>query len=104
MHSMLPLRRIGVLVAALFATACSQTPQNDQRQGDARIERTDKEFDIDAGIKRIAIDNPWGEINIRSRDEREVGVHAVIPHLPPKFANVEFKTRRDGDTFNIDVV
>jgi len=104
MHSMIPLRRIGVLVAALFATACSQTPQNNQQQGDARIERTDKEFDIDAGIKRVAIDNPWGEIIVKSRDEREVGVHAVVQHLPPKFANVEFETHRDGDTLNIDVV
>ena len=33
------------------------------------------------------------------RDEREIGMHAVIQHLPPKFANVEFRTRAEGDTF-----
>lgn len=70
---------------------------------EARIERLDKAFDLDADIKRVAIDNPWGEINVRSRDEREVGVHAVIQHLPPKFANVEFKTHSEGDTFYLDV-
>jgi hypothetical protein len=72
--------------------------------GDVRIERTDKELDLDAGIKRIAIDNPWGEINVRGRDEREVGIHAVIQRLPPQFANVTFQSHRDGDTLRIDVV
>jgi hypothetical protein len=104
MHSIIPLRHVGVLVAALLATACSQTSQNNAERGDVRIERTDKAFDLDASIKRVAIDNPWGEINIRSRDEREIGVHAVIQHLPPKFANVEFKTHRENDTLHIDVV
>jgi len=104
MHSILTLRRIGVLVFALFATACSQTPQSANQRTDVRIERIDKDFDLATDIKRIAIDNPWGEINIRSRDEREIGIHTVIQHLPPKFANVDFKTRRDGDTLHIDVV
>jgi hypothetical protein len=104
MHSIIPLRRLGVLLAALLASACSQTPQNDERRGDVRIERTDKEFDLDTGIKRVAIDNPWGEINIRSRDEREIGLHAVIQRLPPKFANVEFRSHRENDTLHIDIV
>jgi hypothetical protein len=104
MHPTISPRRFGVLLAALLASACSQPPQNSDPRGDVRIERTDKEFDLDAGIKRIAIDNPWGEINIRSRDEREIGVHAVIQHLPPKFANVAFRTRREGDTLHLDVV
>jgi hypothetical protein len=104
MPSINTLRRAGVLVAALLASACSQTPQHAHERTDVRIERTDEEFDLDSGIKRVAIDNPWGEINIRGRDEREVGIHAVIQHLPPKFANVGFKTRREGDTLHIDVV
>ena len=86
MHPLTLLRRVGVVAAALLAAACSPTAQNDART-DVRIERLDKSFDLDAAIKRVAIDNPWGEINVRSGDEREVGVHAVIQHLPPKFAN-----------------
>jgi len=39
MHSILTLRRIGVLVFALFATACSQTPQSANQRTDVRIER-----------------------------------------------------------------
>ena len=97
-------RIAGVLAVALLAGACSQSPKNADTHGEARVERIDKEFDLDTGIKRVAIDNPWGEINIRSRDEREIGMHAVIQHLPPKFANVEFRTRAEGDTFHIDVV
>lgn len=104
MHSILTLRRAGVLVAALLATACSQTPRNMETRSEARIERTDKEVDLASGVTRVAIDNPWGEINIRSRDEREVGIHAVIQHLPPKFANVAFKTHTEGDTLHIDVI
>jgi hypothetical protein len=104
MHSILTPGRAGVLVAALLAAACSQTPQNTDTQADARIERTDKELDLASDTRRVAIDNPWGEINIRSRDEREIGIHAVIQHLPPRFANVEFRTHRDGDTLHIDVV
>jgi hypothetical protein len=104
MHSIFTPRRVGVLVAALLATACSQTPQDANQRTDVRIERTDKELDLASDIKRVAIDNPWGEINIRSRDEREIGIHAVIQHLPPKFANVEFNTHREGDTLHIDVI
>ncbi|MET0230941.1 MAG: hypothetical protein ABW186_08440, partial [Rhodanobacteraceae bacterium] len=70
----------------------------------ARIDRVDTEFEIDSGVTRIAIDNPWGEINLRGRDEREVGIHAVIQHLPPAFAEVKFESHRDGDTLRIVVV
>jgi hypothetical protein len=104
MPSILMLGRAGVLAAALLATACSQTSQNTNGRTDVRIERLDKEYDLASEIKHVAIDNPWGEINIRGRDERELGMHAVIQHLPPKFANVDFKTHREGDTLHIDVV
>jgi hypothetical protein len=95
-------RFLAPLLFLLIAGCSNPNPQ--QAVGDARIERTDTEFDLDADIKRVAIDNPWGEINIRSRDEREVGIHAVIQHLPPKFANVAFKSHREGATLQIDVV
>lgn len=104
MPSIITPRVAGVLVAALLAGACSKPQQNTDTRTDVRIERTDKAFDLDSGIKRVAIDNPWGEINIKGRDEREVGIHAVIQHLPPKFANVEFRTHTESDTFHIDIV
>ena len=98
------LRRMGVLACALLAGACATTADAPQMRDGARIERTDKEFDIAKGITRIAIDNPWGEINVRSRDEREVGIHAVIQRLPPQFPKVEFRSSREGDTLRIEVV
>jgi hypothetical protein len=104
MQSIITPRVAGVLLAALLAGACSKQQPNTDTRTDVRIERTDKEFDLDTAIKRVAIDNPWGEINVKGRDEHEVGIHAVIQHLPPKFANVEFKTHSEGDTLHIDVV
>jgi len=104
MPSIATPRIAGVLAALLLASACSPSPKNADTRTDVRIERTDKEFDLDATTKRVAIDNPWGEINVKGRDEREVGIHAVIQHLPPKFANVAFKSHTEGDTLHIDVV
>ena len=89
---------------ALFTSSCTMTDHKSDVKAGARIERTDKEFDIADGVTRIAIDNPWGEINVRGRDEREVGIHAVIQRMPPQFPKVEFKSRRDGDTLRIEVV
>jgi hypothetical protein len=97
------LRRIGVLVFLVFVVSCSKE-QPTLEKGGARIDRVDTEFDIDDGVTRIAIDNPWGEINVRGRDEREVGIHAVIQHLPPAFSEVKFESHRDGDTLRIEVV
>jgi hypothetical protein len=102
------LRRIcvlsSVLSAALLAGACTPAPQTSENRSEVRIERTDKEFDIGRDITRIAIDNPWGEINVRGRDEREVAIHAVVQRMPPAFPKVEFNSRRDGDTLHIEVM
>ena len=98
------LRRIGAFACALFASACTPMSQVPATRSDVHIERTDKEFDIGRDITRIAIDNPWGEINVRGRDEREVGIHAVVQRMPPRFPDVEFRSRRDGDTLRIEVV
>jgi hypothetical protein len=103
MKPLLLLRQIGAVLLLSLATACSQTPPT-QTRGGARIDRIDREFEITDGITRIAIDNPWGEINVRGRDEREVGLHAVIQHLPPVYPDVKFESHRDGDTLRIVVV
>jgi len=96
---------IRVVIIGMSLAGCARdSSRSDVRQATVRIERIDKEFDLASVVKRVAIDNPWGEINIRSRDEREIGIHAVIQHLPPKFANVEFNTHREGDTLHIDVI
>jgi hypothetical protein len=97
------LRGIGIVLALLVVAGCSGESPTAQRGG-ARVDRVDREFEIADGITRIAIDNPWGEINIRGRDEREVGIHAVIQHLPPTFPEVKFESHRDGDTLCIAVV
>ena len=98
------LGRTGLLACVLLAGACAHTDDAPQMRGGARIERADKEFDIPTGVTRIAIDNPWGEINVRSRDEREVGIHAVIQRLPPQFPEVEFRSKREDETLRIEVV
>jgi hypothetical protein len=97
------LRLIGVFGGALLAAACSPNAHTPEKRSDVRIERVDKEFDIASGVTRIAIDNPWGEINVRGSDEREVGIHAVVQRMPPAFPKVEFRSRRDGDTLRIEV-
>jgi hypothetical protein len=97
--------RAAALALSGLLAACTTQPRapNGAPQSDVRVERTDSNFDIDAGVTRIAIDNPWGEINVRGRDEREVGIHAVIQRLPPGFPKVGFRSRREGDTLHIDV-
>ena len=94
----------GAVAIALFIAGCTTTDHQPDVKSGVRIERVDKEFDIAGGITRVAINNPWGEINVRGRDEREVGIHAVIQRMPPQFPKVEFKSRRDGDTLRIEVV
>ena len=93
-----------LLSLVLAACAVESKKSTPERHADVRIERADKEFDIPTGVTRIAIDNPWGEINVRSRDEREVGIHAVIQRLPPQFPEVEFRSKREGETLRIEVV
>jgi hypothetical protein len=101
MHSIDRLRFIGVFACALVVGACASTEPS--TRGGARIERIDREFEIAKDITRVAIDNPWGEINVRGHDEREVGIHAVIQRLPPRFPKVEFRSRREGDTLRIEI-
>jgi len=103
MHAILLLRRFAAVALAAFVTSCT-APVPTMDSSNARIDRVDKEFDIAPDITRIAIDNPWGEINVRGRDERDVGIHAVIQRMPPTFPKVEFRTRRERDTLHIDVV
>jgi len=104
MQSTHVLRRIGALACALLASACAPTSQTPKNRSDVQIERTDKEFDIGHDVARIAIDNPWGEINVRGRDEREVAIHAVLQRMPPRYPNVQIRSHRDGDTLKIEVV
>jgi hypothetical protein len=91
-----------MLAALAGCTSSMRAP--DRTQADVRIERIDKEFDIAHDVTRVAIDNPWGEINVRSRDEREVGIHAVLQRMPPAYPSLHFRTHRDGATLRIDVV
>jgi hypothetical protein len=106
MSMRLPIRLLCVGVAVLVLAACAAPAPTATRATatDAvHTERTDQEFDLDASIMRVAIDNPWGEINIRARDEREVGIHAVIQRKGPRYAKPTFRSRREGDTLHIEI-
>jgi len=96
---------VAALTAALLS-ACA-TPSHVTAPASApnevRTERTNKAFDLDASITRVAIDNPWGEINVRGRDEREVGIHAVIQRNAPRYAKPVLRSHREGDTLHIDI-
>jgi|GEM_PF-4270164 len=70
---------------------------------DVRLERSDQAFALGRDVVRVEIDNPWGEITLRNRDERELGVHAVIQCLPPAFAPAALRTRRDRGTLRVAV-
>jgi len=94
-------RRLCILALALVAGACATTARVPSPDANVRIDRIDQKFDLDAKIARIAIDNPWGEINVRGRDEREVGIHAIVQRLTPSSRGVKFRTRREGDTLRI---
>lgn len=98
------MRRVLPIAAAFLLGGCAAPPRPATSTPDVRIERSDASFDLDRGITRVAVDNPWGEINVRSRDEREVGLHAVIQRLPPRYAKAAFRTHREGDTLRIEVV
>ena len=98
--------RIVAATSLLLLGACAaplRTPPSQSAVGEARIERIDQVFDLSRGVTRVAIDNPWGEINVRAREEREVGIHAVIQRLPPRFAKAVLRSHRDGDTLHIEV-
>ncbi len=96
--------RIAACALPLLAAACATpTRAPEATSQEVRVERIDKAFDIDRGITRVAIDNPWGEINVRNRDEREVGIHAVIQRMPPHYARATLNPRRDGDTLHVEV-
>lgn len=88
-----------LLVAALLG-ACAAQPRS-PAAGDVRIERVDRTFDLAAGVERVALDNPWGMINVRNRDEREAGIHAVVQGQAPSKAT--FRARREGSTLRIEV-
>lgn len=97
--------RAAALAAGLMLGACATRPPAPATStAEVRIERIDQDFELARGVTRVAIDNPWGEINLRNRDERAVGIHAVIQRLPPTFGAAVFRTRRDGATLHIEVV
>ena len=90
------------LTLAACATSAPHAPEPAHDAG-VRIERVDREFDLGDGVMRVAIDNPFGEINVRGRDEREVGIHAVVQRMAPGFYGAEIHGRREGDTLRIGV-
>jgi hypothetical protein len=96
--------RIALPVFLLALAACStSTPRTQTPAGEARLERVDRVFALDPGVTLVAVDNPWGEINVRDHGRHEVGMHAVVQRLPPRFAEARFESRREGDTLHIGV-
>lgn len=104
MRTNLPPIRIALPALLLALAACgTSTPRTEPPAGDARLERVDRVFALDPGVTLVKVDNPWGEINVRDHGRREVGMHAVVQRLPPRFAEARFESRREGNTLHIDV-
>ena len=99
----LALRSATLGVLALLGACAGPARAPSHASANVRIERVDKTFDLDRGISRVAIDNRWGEINVRGRDEREIGIHAVVQRLPPHFPKPVFQSHRDGNTLRIEI-
>jgi hypothetical protein len=95
-------KRAAIIIALGLLAACAPAVRPPVAADTAvQIERSDHEFDLARGVTRVAIENPWGEINVRASDEREVGVHAVVQRAAPGFARPSFRSHREGDTLTI---
>jgi hypothetical protein len=96
--------RIALPSLLLAVAACSSTaPRTGAPPSEARLERVDRVFALEPGVTLVSVDNPWGEINVRDHGRHEVGMHAVVQRLPPRFAQARFESRREGDTLRIEV-
>ena len=96
--------RLATIAVLLGGVACA--PVNPPRKVTADgtwIERTDRNFELPPTVNRVAVDNPWGEIAARGRDERAVGLHAVVQRSAPGHARPEFTSRVDGGTLRITI-
>jgi hypothetical protein len=96
--------RIAATAFALALGACTSTPTRmDGTAGEPRLERIDRVFTLGPEVARVAVDNPWGEINVRDHARHEVGIHAVVQRLAPRHARARFESRIDGDTLYVEV-
>ncbi|MGA8277239.1 MAG: hypothetical protein WB784_03475 [Rhodanobacteraceae bacterium] len=68
-----------------------------------RVERKDREFDLDTSIRRVEIVNRYGDITVKRQNENAVGIHAVIQRLTPTFASLRLTSRREAGTLHIEV-
>lgn len=103
------LRAASILLCTALLGACaSDAPRSDPAPADPRdrveIQRIDRVFPIEKPIGRVELVNRYGEINVKSHDRAEVAMHAVAQSLPPDFAPVEIRERRDGDTLYLEPV
>ncbi|HEY6544008.1 MAG TPA: hypothetical protein VIZ64_03845 [Dokdonella sp.] len=104
MHPTSLCSAIAATAFALVLGACSPAPARvDAAAGEARLERIDRVFSLDPEVARVAVDNPWGEINVRDHARHEVGMHAVVQRVAPRDARARFESRVDGDTLYIEV-
>lgn len=90
------------IAAAVLLGGCAGAPRAPTSDGGVRTERIDRTFALAEGVDRVALDNPWGMINVRNRDEREVGIHAVAQSDAASSARAVFRSRREGATLRIE--
>lgn len=98
-----PIRLALPVLLSMLAACTTSAPRTEAPAGEARLERVDRVFALEPGVTRVAVDNPWGEINVRDHGRHEVGMHAVVQRLPPRYAQARFESRREGDTLHIEV-
>jgi hypothetical protein len=101
-----PARAHVVLLALTLLAACAGPGRQlagEKKPADVKIERVERELPLDKSIGRVEIVNPYGEINVRNRDEPEVGIYAVIQRLPPTFARARLVSRHERGTLHVEV-
>ena len=92
-----------LIAVAGCSGSASQTRPGNPASRQPEIVREDVSFPIGKGISTVEIDNRYGEINIRSHDEDEVGIHGVAQSLPPDFARAHVVSSRNGEVLHLVV-
>jgi len=95
---------VGIVWALLVAgCASSPGPAEQAPSPPVVIERSDHTHALAPGRAIIRIDNPWGNVELRSTGRRELVVHAVVQRIGPLPEQARIELGGDTHTAKLDV-